>query len=1125
MIETNNLFEVSMGKVVDEYGNLDVASSQYYIKAIKFQNEMNEKLATNKSELMKYQAMYNSMFKSQGINKDASYFMSENLTKAGYDIASLYNLDISESMNKIKSGIAGQVESLRAIGIDVSENALTKVIRNAGITNRNVQQLSYAEKEVARYIAIVEQAKQAQGDFARTFEQPANQIKVFQNQLYELKQVAGAFIINTFGNILVYANAIIMVVKEILKSFAVLFGYDMGSSNATLSDSLGVDDLSSGLGTAGKKAKELRNQLMGFDEINNITLPSNKSGGSGGVATGVDNKLLQSLKEWDNKMGSISGKAQEIRDKIMDWLGFIKVIDPVTGEVSFKLREGWTNLKLILTVIKAIVGLYITKKVISLIGKLSNLWKLLKNLDMSTSNFGAGLNVLKKGIKGLTSFVKTGITHFNSYRKAGEGVTTALSKTGKEMSALIPTSVKLVGGLAGLVGSSALAYKSMEDLSNGSIGTAEAILKLTGSIAGATASGALLGSVFGPVGTILGGFCGFVTSAALSLQGYNNTSKELRDSIKENGKAIEESTKSIKNRTEALQNSINSGVAELEYLQKLTGELEELTNANGIVKAGYEDRVKFILSELNKAFGTEYELTKGRITQNGVLVKSIKEITDSIYGTIKAKKAEIILNANEKNYAEAMETEAIHYQQKEKAIKDCSQAQKEFTNVLEKYGLTMDDYTNNTYEYQKALMSYSNIWTQNLTNARKTYTDAQKQVHESTQNWTKDCQAITDYENLKTATITENEEEVEKILQNLTNSYQTESGRQLLTVKEQIGKEVELIEFKKQKILDTQGEINAETEILLNAGLVTLANKLREQTTTVESLTPENIEAWKKLAESSEKIYNEQISQIDGDTRLILDTINGKVDMTSPEYIERWRKMASDSKEKYDSVLLKLPEETKTKIQAIVNETNSEQEDVKTAYKSLAEGAVGAFAQINGYDSGKNLVLGIKRGVDDNKYRISDALKTVAKGAQTAFNMALGIHSPSRVMAEQAKFIPLGISKGIDEEANTVYSSIKKLSKGIQINTRDYMIDTSQYVDFGAINGNIQAQSNISLNSNVITGIGQACYSAFCQAMRDEGVKVDIEAKSDEGVVVKKVSQGFKEYVQRTGELPFPVPV
>lgn len=405
MVETNNLFEVSMGKVVDQYGNLDEAQSKYYTKAMAFQNEMNEKLATNKSELQEYQAMYFSMFKSQGINKDTSYLMSESLTKAGYDIASLYNLTVDDAMSKLRSGIAGQVEPLRKIGVDISESSLQRVLDNAGI-DRSVQQLSYAEKEVARYIAIMNQAGQAQGDFARTMDSSANQIKIFKNQIAELKQVAGAFIVNTFGNILVYVNAIIMVVKEILKSFAALFGYDLdiGGGEASLggvSDTVG--DIGSGLDKASKKAKEFKKQIMGFDEINNIEPPTsskNSGSGSGSGVGGIDSKLLNSLKEWDNKMSSISGKAQEIRDKMLEWLGFER-----NDDGTWKLKEGYTNFEKIIDAAETLglifLGYKVSSSLLTFLDKIGLLPETVNPLrtGLSIGLALGGIFLIYKGIK------------------------------------------------------------------------------------------------------------------------------------------------------------------------------------------------------------------------------------------------------------------------------------------------------------------------------------------------------------------------------------------------------------------------------------------------------------------------------------------------------------------------------------------------------------------------------------------------------------------------------------------------------------------------------------------------------------------------------------------------------
>ena len=288
------------------------------------------------------------------------------------------------------SGLAGQVESLRQIGIDVSESSLETILNQLGI-DRSVQELSYAEKEVARYIAIMQQGAQAQGDFARTMDNSANQLRIFKNQITELKQVAGSFIVNTFGNILVHVNAIIMVVKEILKSFATLFGYDLESGGTDLSESSGIGDLNTGLDSAVGTAKELKKQLMGFDEINNITPQTNSgSGGGSGSSMGIDDKLLDALTEWDNQMDSISGKAQKIRDNMLEWLGFHR-----TDEGGWELNEGLTNFEKILDVVKAIGIAILSWKVSSAI---ANLFKNLKIFKGNAFGMAFGITLTLTGV-------------------------------------------------------------------------------------------------------------------------------------------------------------------------------------------------------------------------------------------------------------------------------------------------------------------------------------------------------------------------------------------------------------------------------------------------------------------------------------------------------------------------------------------------------------------------------------------------------------------------------------------------------------------------------------------------------------------------------------------------------
>lgn len=1125
MIETNNLFEVSMGKVVDQYGNLDTAQSKYYIKAMKFQNEMNERLATNRAELMNYQAMYYSMFNSQlgSKNKDKSYFMSENLTKAGYDIASLYNLTVDQAMTKIKSGIAGQVEPLRTIGIDISESALQKVLNGVGITNRSVQQLSYAEKEVARYIAIIDQAKQAQGDFAKTFEQPANQIKVLTNQWAELKQVAGSFVVNVFGGMLTYVNAIIMVVKEILKGFAGLFGYDLTTGGADLSTAVGVEDLNSGLGSAGKKAKELKKQLMGFDEINNID-PASKSGGSGkGVATGIDDKLLNSLKEWDNKMSSISGKAQEIRDAMLEWLG-------LSDGIPRTFEEWWNKLgkiqKILLVITGIIGGIYVIGKITKLINWLKNLFTILKTGKGAVTTFGLGLqtigktiNATKSGYTNLKTWISMVVEQYKIFKSQGNGMIESLKLTNKQLSAtnqgflsLIPTWAKVTGGIAGLIGSSTLAYKSMEDLSNGSINATEGLLKLAGGLTGATASGALLGSAIPGVGTAIGALAGFVIGATSALVGYKNETVLATQNIENVTNKTNDYIKAINKEKEAIQEKVNNGLSEQEHYRKIVNELEALVDANGKVKAGYSDRVSFILNQLNEAYGTEYRIVDGTI-------EKYDELKKNIYKIIEAEKAKIILNANEETYTNAIKRQVENQTKLREQMQEQNKAQQAYNDKLnelkDRYG-----------DVQKAreIAHKSPILPKDFKDfeeLEKALNKSKNKVNELTKSISNDNKTIIYWEDLKEATVTGDNKKIQESMANLSTTYSTETENQEKTLLDQINAEINMTNDRKRIWKENGIEINETRKLQLETGIRTLAEKLVEQTNTVENLTEDQIEAWKVLGQNSEQIYNEKISQVDEDTRLIIDSLTQKIDVSSPEYSERWKNLASQSKERYHEVLSKLPEDTRNKIQEIVGATYSKQGDVNSSFSSLATGAINAFGQVSGYNSGSNLVSGIEKGVKDNKYKITQALTGVANGAVRAFNATLGIHSPSRVMMNYSKFIPIGIAKGIENESNTVFNSMKELSEGIKVNTKDIAIDTNQYIDYGAIRGQVQAQSNISMSNNIVQGIAEAVK----ESVRNAEINVNIEARTEEGVIVKKASQGFKDYVTRTGELPFPVPV
>ena len=386
--ETANLFSVSFGKNVE-------GLNQYYEQALSFQEKLEEKLGVNIEESMRYQALFNSMTKSMGLGANYAYTLSENMTKLGYDLASLYNIDPDSAMTKLRAGLAGQTEPLRELGLDITEQSLKPIAQSLGV-NESIRNMSQAEKAVLRYIAVLRQAQIAQGDFARTMDSPANQLRIFNAQVTAFKRNMGNLWQGILGGILPYVNAVMMVINELLKMVAKLFGFEVSSQPVDIGASIGAGDLASDLGDANKKAKELKAQLMGFDEINNINLDNDASSGggsSGGGAGGIDQRLLDALKGYDNLMDSVSNKATEIRDKMLEWLGFER-----NDDGTWRLKEGLTNFEKILDIAK-LIGVAIGTWKIS-----STITNLLKNLGIlkGKQNFqiAFGLTLALTGIVG-----------------------------------------------------------------------------------------------------------------------------------------------------------------------------------------------------------------------------------------------------------------------------------------------------------------------------------------------------------------------------------------------------------------------------------------------------------------------------------------------------------------------------------------------------------------------------------------------------------------------------------------------------------------------------------------------------------------------------------------------------
>ena len=1228
--ETVNLFNVSMGKGLE-------GLNQYYEKAIDFQERLEEKLGVNIEESMRYQALFNSMTKSMGLSADYAYILSENMTKLGYDLASLYNIDTENAMTKLRAGLAGQTEPLRELGLDITEQSLRPIAQSLGITE-SIRNMSQAEKTVLRYIAVLKQAQVAQGDFARTMESPANQLRIFNAQVTAFKRNMGNLWQGILGGILPYVNAVMMVINELLKMVAKLFGFEVFEQPVNISSSVGTDDLADDLGTASKKAKELKSQLMGFDEINNISLDTDSKKGSSGSTSnaGIDQRLLDALKGYDNLMDSVSNKATEIRDKMLDWLGFER-----DDNGTWKLKEGLTNFEKILDVAKLIGVAIGTWKISSTITSLLKNLGILKgkqnfqlafgltllatgifaqykgtkhlldgNIDLFTlletflgttggalgivnllkaTKLGKSLSLGNKlkvgfglmlGIQGVQVFLDgintgdikkiilgalegvlslsvainglfgvniiqnirnatLGMTGFSAAVSASTGVVgkhaATVATAGSTMSGFALKAGTVVAGLAGITAGSALTNATMKDFATGTIGTTEAIGKLTAGLGLATASGVLAGSQFGTVGMVIGGIAGFTTSAITAFMGYKDgieslniptttltdDIKSLTEEIDNNRKAHEETVKSIKDTYE-------EQLVEAEYANKLSQQLQGLVDVNGRVKEGNEERVNFILGELNSALGTEYELNSNIITKNGEVVDSYSKLQESIASMIETKKKEAEQTAITELYKESIKEQIKLDRDRIKTKEAMAKAEKEYNDLMAE-GLS--DWTLTHNENYKQII--------------QNYIDASDQYSKTVADWEKGIEETNYYSQKLTDNIIA---DTGTLSQEMVTQQQISTGKLqeiVNTSTEQWEKAYnELDDIQKTSMLAQSTTIDNWSPILQqkwsdmaknsSENFLTAISKVEPKTqskilstiSVTETLTPEMVNAWKNLAQKSKDDFDQALSSLPEETRLLIETLTSNVESLSPEQIQRWADLAKNDKYAYEKALSGLDETTRQRMQSCVDAINNHEWTAEEAARGLGYAVKQGIGSIDTTEEGKQIVNGVAQGIRENKnnFNIRDAVSQVTTGIVGLFRKDLVIRSPSKLMKSMVgKYIPLGVAEGIKEESKSVFSSIDNLNEGIKVRASDFTIDTNQFVDFNEITGNVSTQSQVDVDSNITDKIANACYNAFVSAMRTQGIRADINVKPDKDGIFKAVQAGAESYAIQTGENPFPV--
>lgn len=338
-VETQNKFKVSMGSM--------------YQEAMNFQNKINETLGLSTSQLMDFQANFNNIIKGLGtIDQQTAYNMSESLTQMAIDFASLFNVSLESSMSKFQAALTQQVRPIRSVsGFDITQQTLGSVLNQIGVTDRTVSDLSQVEKRLVIIIALQKQMANvgAMGDFARTIEQPANQLKVLEQTLIDVGIALGNFVLAYVAPALAYINGFLMAMKTLLQGLVSFFGMD-STDTPTIDDYLQTDDAISGVENTTQAVKDLKKATTGIDELNIISQPEDSvDSGTGGGLGSVDPRILSAIEDYSSVLDDVKMKATTIRDRILEWLGY-------TGDWGTTLADGDTRLSKIVKAAKILAG-------------------------------------------------------------------------------------------------------------------------------------------------------------------------------------------------------------------------------------------------------------------------------------------------------------------------------------------------------------------------------------------------------------------------------------------------------------------------------------------------------------------------------------------------------------------------------------------------------------------------------------------------------------------------------------------------------------------------------------------------------------------------------------------------
>lgn len=368
---------LKLGSDLQEVQNVvDVTYGSMSNNVNEFASHAIETAGLSETVAKKYMGTFGAMNKQFGFTTEQSYEMSKAITQLTGDVASFYNLSTDEAYTKLKSIWTGETETLKEIGVVMTQNALDQYALANGY-GKTTAKMTEQEKVALRYAFVQEKLSLASGDFVRTQDGWANQTRVLTLRWQQFMATVGQGLINMFTPIVKVLNIFIsklQVAANAFKQFTeTIFGNsNSGGSSGVASTVTNINDGIGGIGTTASDtadkvssaAKKMKRSLSSVDEINVIS--SNKdsanSDGSGisdavlsasGIGALGETQLSQGLNENSEAISKFAEKVERLIKPLKEidftnlknGLGKVKTaLEPITKKLSDGLLWLWDEI-------------------------------------------------------------------------------------------------------------------------------------------------------------------------------------------------------------------------------------------------------------------------------------------------------------------------------------------------------------------------------------------------------------------------------------------------------------------------------------------------------------------------------------------------------------------------------------------------------------------------------------------------------------------------------------------------------------------------------------------------------------------------------------------------------------